>query len=104
MPRRVTAMTRWRGGRWYGMPDFHKAIPAIPADLRGKETAIPAAYLHENKETAGIAGIETNPKKFWKRILAHGLRDCARPKNKRAGCHPRFARRDSCFQGLNLRG
>jgi hypothetical protein len=43
------------------MADFRNAIPAFPADLRGKETAIPAGYLRENKKTAGIAGIETNP-------------------------------------------
>ena len=34
---------------------------AIPADLRGKEMAIPAGYLFENKKTAGIAGIRPNP-------------------------------------------
>jgi hypothetical protein len=51
-----TYMTKWRAGKWYGMAETDKPIPAIPADLRGKEMPIPAGYLHENKETAGIAG------------------------------------------------
>jgi hypothetical protein len=42
------------------MVDNSMAIPAIPADLRGKEIAIPAGYLHESKETAGI-GSGNNP-------------------------------------------
>jgi hypothetical protein len=61
------------------MADFRNAIPAFPADLRGKETAIPAGYLHENKETAGKAGIETNPKEFWEFISRMHARDCAHP-------------------------
>jgi hypothetical protein len=83
------------------MADFHKSVTAFPANLRGKEQAIPAGYLHENKETAGIAGIETNPKKFWKKFFACALRDCARPKNNMAGCYPRYPRRTRVFNNLS---
>jgi len=60
------------------MADFRNAIPAFPAYLRGKETAIPAGYLHEKKETAGIAGIETNPKKVWGIYFVHARTRFAR--------------------------
>ena len=60
------------------MPKTDKPIPAIPADLRGKEMSIPAAYLHENKQTAGKAGIETNPKKVWGIYFVHARTRFAR--------------------------
>ena len=81
------------------MVDTSMAIPAIPADLRGKEKPIPAGYLHETKETAGIAGIETNPntrrrKNHVCHMRLHAL------ESKSVGCYPRFPRSARVFKHL----
>ena len=81
------------------MFDTSMAIPAIPADLRGKEMAIPAGYLHESKETAGIAGIETNPGMCERNnhvchMRLHALEVVS------VGSYPRFPRRACVFKRL----
>jgi phage terminase large subunit GpA-like protein len=81
------------------MADTNMAIRAIPAELRGKETAIPAGYLHESKETAGIAGIETNPDTRGEKNLVCHMRLHALEKEN-AGCYPRFPRRVCVFKHL----
>ena len=81
------------------MADTSMTIRTIPADLRGKEIAIPAGYLHENKQTAGIAGIETNPSMCGRRNHVCHMRLHAL-ENERAGCYPRFPRRVRVFKHL----
>jgi hypothetical protein len=81
------------------MVDSSMAIPAIPADLRGKEIAIPAGYLHESKETAGIAGIETNPSMCGKKNHVCHMRLHAL-EIESVGFYPRFPRSARVFKHL----
>ena len=81
------------------MTDSSMAIPAIPADLRGKEMAIPAGYLHESKGTAGIAGIETNPNMCGRKNHVCHMRLHAL-EIESVGSYPRFHRRASVFKHL----
>lgn len=77
---------------------------AIPANLRGKETAIPAGYLFENKKTAGIAGIRPNPYAPGEIHFAwyvHAARITRTPGIVRAGSYPRFPRRMRVFMELD---
>lgn len=94
-----TFMTKWRAGKWCGMPEIYTPIPAIPADLRGKEMSIPAGYLDENKQTAGKAGIEPNSNmcagnRFMCDARLHAL-ECGG-----VGSYPRFPRRARVFKHL----
>jgi hypothetical protein len=94
-----TYMTKWRAGEWCGMAETDKPIPAIPADLRGKEMSIPAGYLHENKQTAGIAGIGPNPYicagiRFMCDARLHAL------EIESVGGYPRYPRRVRVFKHL----
>ena len=81
------------------MADTSMTIRTIPADLRGKEMAIPAGYLHESKETAGIAGIETNPNtRGRKHHVCHTRLHALEIES--VGCYPRFPRRARVFKHL----
>ena len=75
----------------------------IPADLRGKEMAIPAGYLFENTKTAGIAGIRPNPYAPGRTNIAWHVH-VARITNAlgigRTGSYPRFPRRVRVFMKL----
>ena len=79
------------------MTDSSMAIPAIPADLRGKEMAIPAGYLHESKGTAGIAGIGSGTFTREEENLGWPMRLHAL-ENERAGPYPRYPRRVRVFK------
>jgi len=81
------------------MVDNDMAIHAIPADLRGKEMAIPAGYLHESKGTAGIAGIETNPNMCGRKNHVCHMRLHAL-EVERVGSYPRFPRSARVFKHL----
>lgn len=81
------------------MADFHKAIPAIPADLRGQEMPIPAGYLYGNKESAGIAGIGSGTFTREGTNLVCHMRLHA-PEQESAGFYPRFPRRPCVFNYL----
>ena len=63
-------MGKWRGGGWCGMAERR----SIPADLRGKEEAIPAGYVDENTGTAGKAGIASNGN-AWGKLFLCGTRE-----------------------------
>ena len=81
------------------MPETH----VIPADLRGKEKAIPAGYLLENKKTAGIAGIRPNPYAPGRMNIAwHVSITCITntPGIGWTGSYPRFPRRVRVFMEL----
>ena len=85
------------------MVDSSMAIPAIPADLRGKEMAIPAGYLHESKETAGKAGIETNPSMCGRNNYVCHMRLHALEVESVWFLSP-LSPQSPCFQAFNLRG
>jgi|ERR1035438_528688 hypothetical protein len=81
------------------MADTNMAIPAIPADLRGKEKPIPAGYLHETKGSAGIAGIRTNTNtREGKYVMSH-MRVCTW-EIRSTGGYPRYPRRVIVFKHL----
>ena len=65
-------MGKWRGGEWCGMAERR----SIPADLRGKEEAIPAGYVDENTGTAGKAGIASNGNAWGKLFLCRPRERC----------------------------
>ena len=81
------------------MVDTSMAIPAIPADLRGKEMAIPAGYLFENKKTAGIAGIRTNTNMRGEKYVMSHMR-VRTWEIQSIGGYPRFPRRVRVFKHL----
>jgi hypothetical protein len=91
----MTAMTRWRGGRWCGMAEF----AAIPADLRGKGKPIPAGYPHENKGSAGIAGIRTNTNMRGEKYVMSHMR-VRTWEIQSIGGYPRYPRRVIVFMHL----
>ena len=86
------------------MAETDKAVPAIPADLRGKEKAIPAGYLHKSKETAGIAGIKTNPETCGRKVTHVTCVFLARAGNRECWLLSPLSPQSSFFQILNLRG
>ena len=79
------------------MADTNIAIPAIPADLRGKEKPIPAGYLHETKGSAGIAGIRTNTNTREEKYAMSHMRVCTW-EIRSTGGYPRYPRRVIVFK------